>query len=170
MLASSVLLGITLVQVAERRSSVAGAVSWLVMVGLLLALIDWACHRLPHAVVGALLGGGVVQFGLVGLVERDGGPLLRACAAAGVVFAIALTICVVSPSGLGLGDATLSGTIAFFLGWFSWWHVFSGLTLGLLLGTATYGVLWLRRRYHRGLLIPLGPALVFAPVCTILLL
>ncbi|WP_434447652.1 prepilin peptidase [Lentzea sp. E54] len=170
MLASSALLSFALVLVVERRPTSAGAVSWLVIVGLLLSVIDWGCHRLPQPIVAALLGGGVVQFGLTGLVERDTGPLLRAGAAAVVVLAIALTFSWVTPSGLGFGDVTLSATIAFFLGWFSWWHVFAGLTLGLMLGTVTFGVLRVGRRYHRGLMIPLGPALVFAPVCTILLM
>jgi leader peptidase (prepilin peptidase) / N-methyltransferase len=170
MLAASALLSIALAQAAERWPTVAGAISWLVIVGLLLTLIDWTCHRLPHRVVGALLGGGAVQFGLTAVVERDGGPLLRASAAAAVVFAITMTISVVSPAGLGCGDVTLSTTIAFFLGWFGWWHVFAGFFLALVLGVVTFGVLRVRRTYRRGLQIPFGPALVFVPVCTILMM
>lgn len=169
MLAASALLCVTLGWVAERRPSSAGAVSWLVIVGLLLALIDWICHRLPHRVVGALLGGGMTQLGLTGIVQHDAAPLFRASVAAVVVFVIALTIALMSRSGLGVGDVTLSATVAFFLGWFSWWHVVTGLVLALALGVITFGVLRLMRRYHQGLLIPLGPALIFAPVCTILM-
>ncbi|WP_158102920.1 prepilin peptidase [Lentzea kentuckyensis] len=170
MLAASALLSFALAQAAERRPTVVGAVSWLVIVGLLLTLIDWSCHRLPHRVVGTLLGGGTAQFGLTAFVERDGGPLVRAGAAGAVVLAATMTISLASPSGWGAGDVTLSTTIAFFLGWFSWWHVFAGFFLALLLGVVTFGVLRMRRVYRRDLQIPLGPALVFAAVCTILIM
>lgn len=171
MLAASALLSLVLVEVAERQPTAAGAVSWLVIMGLLLALIDWACHRLPQILVGTLLAGGVIQLGLTALGQHDGaGRMLRAGVALAVVFAVAVTMALVSPQGWGAGDVTLSATVAFFLGWFSWWHVAIGLGLALALGTVTFGVLRARRAYWRGLLIPLGPALVFAPVCTILLM
>lgn len=171
MLAASVLLSLVLVEVAERRPAAAGAVSWLAIMGLLLARIDWACHRLPQILVGTLLAGGVIQFGLTALVQHDGaGRMLRAGGALVAVFTVAVTMALVSPQGWGAGDVTLSGTVAFFLGWFSWWHVAIGLGLALALGAVTFGVLRARRAYWRGLLIPLGPALVFAPVCTILLM
>jgi leader peptidase (prepilin peptidase)/N-methyltransferase len=170
MLAASVLLSLFLVEAAERQPATAGAVSWLAIMGLLLALIDWACHRLPQILVGTLLGGGVIQFGLTALVQHDGaGRMLRAGTALVAVFAVAVTMALVSPEGWGAGDVTLSATVAFFLGWFSWWHVTTGLGLALALGAAAFGVLRVRRAYRPGLLIPLGPALVFAPVCTILL-
>ncbi|MCP2243325.1 prepilin peptidase [Lentzea aerocolonigenes] len=170
MLAASALLSVVLVEVAERRPAAAGAVSWLVILGLLLTLIDWACHRLPQVLVGTLLGGGLIQLGLSALVQPDGaGRVLRAVCALAVVFAVAVTMALVSPQGWGAGDVTLAATVAFFLGWFSWWHVVIGLGLALMLGAVTFGVLRLIGVYRRGLLIPFGPALIFAPVCTILL-
>lgn len=171
MLAAGALLSMVLVEVAERRPAVAGAVSWLAIMGLLLALIDWACHRLPQILVGTLLSGGVIQFGFASLAQQDGpGRVLRAGVALVSVFAVAVTMALVSPEGWGAGDVTLAATAGFFLGWFSWWHVIVGLGLALVLGAVTFGVLRARRAYRRGLLIPLGPALVFAPVCTILLM
>lgn len=169
--AASALLSIALVEVAERRPATAGAVSWLVIMGLLLAMIDWASHRLPRVLVGALLGGGVFQLGLAALVLPDGvGRLLQAGAAFATVFTVAVVMALVSTGGLGAGDVALSATLAFFLGWFSWWHVAVGLGLAFGLGAVVFGVLRLRRAYRPGLLIPLGPALVFASVCTILLM
>jgi len=170
MLAASTLLSLVLIEAAERQPATAGAVSWLAIMGLLLALIDWACHRLPQILVGTLLGGGVIQLGLAALVQQDGvGRMLRAGTALAAVFAVAVTMALVSPQGWGAGDVTLSAAVAFFLGWFSWWHVAIGLALALALGAATFGVLRVRRAYRPGLLIPLGSALVFAPVCMILL-
>lgn len=171
MVAASALLSFVLVEVAERRPAAAGAVSWFAIMGLLLARIDWACHRLPQILVGTLLGGGVIQLGLTALAQHDGaGRMLRAGGALAAVLAVAVTMALVSPQGWGAGDVTLSATVAFFLGWFSWWHVAIGLGLALALGAVTFGVLRARRAYRRGLLIPLGPALVYAPICTILLM
>lgn len=171
MLAASVLLGGALAQVAWRLPATAGAVSWLVIVGLLLTVVDWTCHRLPQPVVGLLLAGGVIQFGVTALVRPDSAAhFARAAAATIVVFAIAVTMALMSPGGWGAGDVTLSATVAFFLGWFSWQHVATGLLLAFVLGAATFGVLRARRTCVRGLLIAFGPALVFAPVCTIMLM
>ncbi|MDX3663704.1 prepilin peptidase [Streptomyces sp. ID05-26A] len=171
MLAASALLSLALVEVAERQPAAAGAISWLVIMGLLLTSIDWACHRLPQILVGTLLGGGVIQLGLAALVQHDGaGRVLRAGSALAAVFAVTVTMALVSPQGWGAGDVTLSATVAFFLGWFSWSHVAIGLGLALALGAVTFGVLRARRAYWQGLQIPLGPALVFAPVCTMLLM
>lgn len=166
-LAASALLSVTLIKVAERRPGSAGAVSWLVIVGLLLTLIDWTVHRLPHRVVGALLVGGLAQFVLVGLAQGDPGPLLRAGVAAVVVFVAAMTLYWRS-SGLGFGDVTLSTTMAFYLGWFSWRHVIAGLVVALMVAAVTSLVLLAGRRVRRGQPMALGPALIFAPVCAIL--
>ncbi|HEX8869923.1 MAG TPA: prepilin peptidase [Lentzea sp.] len=171
MLASSTLLGVALAVVARRQPAEAGAVSWLVIMGLLLTLIDWTCHRLPHALVGVLLAGGVIQLGVTGLGSFDGAArLLQAAMATAAVFVIAATMALVAPRGWGLGDVTLSATVAFFLGWFSWWHVAVGLFAAFALGALTFAVLRVRRAYRSGLLIPFGPALVFASVTTILLM
>lgn len=168
-LAASALLSLVSFEAAQRQPATAGAVAWLATVGLLLALIDWTCHRLPHRVVATLFGGGVVQLGLQALVQRDLWPLLRACAATVVVFAAALAVALISPSGLGLGDVTLAATAALFLGWFGWCHVVIGLAAAFVVTLAVLIVLRARRRIRRDQPIALGPALVFAPVCTILL-
>lgn len=166
-LAASVLLCATLAEVAERRPVSAGVVSWLVIVGLLLAFIDWAAHRLPHRMVGALFVGGLVQFAFIGFAQRDAGPLLRAGVAAVVVFMAAMTLYLRS-SELGFGDVTLSTTMALFLGWFSWRHVIVGLVVALMVSAATSLVLLAGRFVRRGQPTALGPALIFAPVCMIL--
>ncbi len=168
-LAAGALLILVLVEVAARRPAAAGALAWLMIVGLVLALIDWSSHRLPHRLVGILLGGGVVQLGLVGLVQRDAWPLLRAGTATVIVLLIVLTLGLISPSGLGLGDVTLSTTMAFFLGWFGWLYVVAGLMSAFLSTGLAMSVLRARRLIPQGQPIALGPALIFAPICVILL-
>lgn len=168
-LAASALLGLVLVEAAARWHTVAGAVAHLTIVGLLLALIDWSSHRLPHRFVALLLGGGVVQLSLVGLVQRDPWPLLRAVTAAAVVLLIVLALGLISPSGLGFGDVTLSTTMAFFLGWFGWLYVVAGLMAAFLSTGLVMSVLRARKLIPQGQPVALGPALIFAPICVILL-
>ncbi|MET8763062.1 prepilin peptidase [Lentzea sp. NPDC004782] len=167
MLAASALLSATLVQATERHPASAGALAWLMIIGLLLTLTDWVSHRLPHRIVGALFSGGTVQFSLSALVQHDIGPLLRAGVAAAAVFAVGLVI-YTSSSGLGFGDVTLSTTMAFFLGWYSWRHVAVSFVLALMIAAVVSLTLIARRRVHRGQPIALGPALIFGAVCTIL--
>jgi leader peptidase (prepilin peptidase) / N-methyltransferase len=169
--AASGLLATSLVKAAERHPMTVGAVSWLAIMGLMLSLIDWASYRLPKVLVGALLAGGSVQFGVAALVLSDGaGRLLRAVVALVSVFAFSMTMALVSPDSWGAGDVTLSATVAFFLGWFSWWHVISGLFLAFAVGAITFGALYAVGAHRRGMVIPLGPALIFASVCVIQLL
>lgn len=170
-LAASGLLGVLLVTVADRHPAVAGALAWLVITGLLLSLIDWASHRLPQVVVGLLLGGGVLEFGVAALVLPDGAKrLLHAAVALALVFVFSLTMALISPGGWGAGDVTLSASVAFFLGWFSWLHVILGLCLAFAFGGAAFGLLRMTRAYRRGMVIPFGPALISASISTILLL
>ncbi|WP_434450183.1 prepilin peptidase [Lentzea sp. E54] len=170
MLATGGLLSGTLVLVAWRLPAVAGAVSWLLIMGLLLSFIDWACHRLPHTLVAVLMAGGLIQCGLTAFSQPGStGRLFRGTGATVLVFAIALMILLATPHGFGAGDVTLSATVAFFLGWFSWWHVVTGPVLAFTLGALAIGILRVRNPSARGLMIPFGPALVFASVGVVVL-
>lgn len=171
MLAASLSLSGVLVYVAWRLAAAAGVVSWLVIMGSLLSFIDWACHRLPHAFVALLLAGGIAHCGLAAFGEPEcAGRLLRAVVAALLIFVVAMVLLLASPGGWGAGDVTLSATVAFFLGWFSWWHVVAGPVLAFTLGVFAVAIMRTRNVSVRGLTIPFGPALVFASVCVIVLL
>ncbi|WP_394617381.1 prepilin peptidase [Lentzea sp. JNUCC 0626] len=167
---ASLLLTVVLIEVAERRQATAGALAWLAIIGLLLSLIDWAHHRLPHRIVGALLAGGSVQLGFAGLVQHDLWPLARAGAAAAAVFAFMFLVHRISPSGLGFGDVTLSTTMAFYLGWFGWPYVAAGLGAAFLSAGIAMCALRVTKLISQGQAIAFGPALIFAPFCVILLL
>ena len=102
--AASGFLCTALTCVATRTPLEASTLSWFVIVGLLLALIDSTIHRLPHRISGALLVGSVVQFSFLALLRSDFDPLLRAGLAAVVVTATGLTVYVGSRQGLGFGS------------------------------------------------------------------
>ena len=117
------------------------------VLGLLLALIDLRCLRLPDPLVAALA---VTAAGPLLLIrpERAGAALL----AAGVVLAAYLVVALLPGRGLGLGDVKLAGALALILGFTGWPVVFTGLLFAHLIGAATAVV---RRRTFA-----FGPALL----------
>ncbi|NUT53519.1 MAG: hypothetical protein HOV94_40460 [Saccharothrix sp.] len=169
LLAASVFLSGSLIYVVHMvPTAMTTVVTWLVILGLLLALIDWGCHRLPHRVVGALLTGGMAQFGVIGLLRHDAGPLVRAGLAALLVFVIGLAIYLRLQVSLGFGDVTLAAAVGAHLGWFGWHYVLPGLTAGLVFAATTTLVLLAFRRIRRGDHVALGPSLIAGAVYTIL--
>ncbi|USX56438.1 prepilin peptidase [Lentzea sp. HUAS12] len=171
MLVTGLMLSCMLAYVAWQQAEVAGVVAWLVIMGSLLSYVDWACHRLPHALVAVLLAGGVAQCGLLAAGQVDGvGRLSRAGVAALLVFLSALATWLASPGGWGGGDVTLTATLAYFLGWFGWAHVLIGLLIAFCLGMLAFVLMHARDRTTRGAVIPFGPALVFSSAGVVVLL
>ncbi|WP_394620153.1 prepilin peptidase [Lentzea sp. JNUCC 0626] len=148
--------------VAARVPSFAAPVSWLLITGMVLASVDWTCHRLPHRVTGLLICGGVALLGLVGV-----GQLIRSVAALTVVFACGITVHLLSRRALGLGDVTLAAAVALFLGWFSWRHVAAGISVALLITAITTATLWAAHLTRAGCGVALGPGLIFGSVYVI---
>lgn len=169
LLSAGAFLSATLIYVIRVVPSAAAAVvAWMVILGFLLALIDWSCHQLPHRVVAVLLAGGLVQFGVIGVAERSVGPFARAGAAAVVVFVVWFVIYLRLRADLGFGDVTLAATFAAFLGWFGWRYVLFGLTAGLVLAAISNLALLASRRIKSRDRTALGPALIVGSIYTIL--
>lgn len=168
--AASSFLCTALTCVATRTPLEASALSWFLIVGLLLALIDSTIHRLPHRISGALLVGSVVQLSFLALLQSDFDPLLRAGLAAVVVTAAGLTVYVGSRQGLGFGDVVLLAPIAFVLGWFGWPQLFMGLMSAFVIAAVSMRVLRACRVTRRGDTLALGPLLIASAVGAILLL
>ncbi|MEU7478887.1 prepilin peptidase [Lentzea sp. NPDC042327] len=167
--AASGLLGAALACVAVHAPLEASALSWFVMVGLLLALIDLTVHRLPHPINGALLAGSVIQLSFLALLRSDFDPLLRAGLAAVVVTTAGFAVYVGSRQGLGFGDVVLLAPIAFVLGWFGWNQLFAGLMSAFLLAAVSMRLLRASRAGRRGDALALGPFLIISAVGAILL-
>lgn len=169
LLSAGLFLSTALIYVTRMVPSAAVAVvAWMVILGFLLALIDWSCHRLPHRVVAVLLAGGLIQFSVIGVVQRSVGPLARAGAAAVVVFVVWFVIYLRLRADLGFGDVTLAATFAAFLGWFGWRYVLFGLTTGLVLAAISNLALLTSRRINSHDRTALGPALIVGSIYTIL--
>ncbi|MEU4476601.1 A24 family peptidase [Micromonospora sp. NPDC023966] len=138
-------------------------------VGLVLALVDLICLRLPDPLVGAAaLGGGL---GLVGaaLVTGTPGRLPAALAGAAVSFAGYVLLAVLPRSRVGFGDVKLAAALGLPLGWLGW----PALGLGLLLPHVLNGVVVLALlaagRVRRDTAVPFGPAILAGAWLAVLL-
>ncbi|WP_316959673.1 A24 family peptidase [Streptomyces sp. TRM68367] len=135
---------------------------WLVLapVGVLLAAVDFAAHRLPDVVTLPLAATALVLLAVAELLPQSGGSwttaLLGSLALGTGYFALFL----INPAGIGFGDVKLALGLGAALGWYGWDILLVGTFAGLLFG-ALYGVgLILARRANRKTAIPFGPFLI----------
>jgi leader peptidase (prepilin peptidase)/N-methyltransferase len=120
--------------------------------GLLLAMIDLGCLRLPDRLVGVLaLIGGIP----LALLAPD--RIVPALSAGLLVGAAYLAIALLPGRGLGLGDVKLGAALAFLLGFAGWPAVAVCLGTAHLLNGAIATWLLVTRRARP---IPFGPALL----------
>ncbi|MFG3706867.1 prepilin peptidase [Micromonospora sp. NPDC047670] len=136
--------------------------------GLVLAVVDLACLRLPDPLVRAAAL--VVVGGLAGAALSIGAPerLFAAAAGAALSFAGYVLLALLPGSRLGFGDVKLAAVLGLPLGWLGW----SPLALGLLLPHLLNGVVVLALlaagRVRRDTPLPLGPALLAGAWLTVL--
>jgi leader peptidase (prepilin peptidase) / N-methyltransferase len=128
--------------------------------GLLLAMIDMRCLRLPDPLVAAL--GVVIAAPLTAAAAATGDPgrLGRALLAAALSFTAYLLIAIGSNGGLGFGDVKLAGVLGFALGFAGWPAVVAGLALPHLINGPIALYLMASGRAGRHRALPLGPALL----------
>jgi leader peptidase (prepilin peptidase)/N-methyltransferase len=117
----------------------------------LLTVIDLREHRLPHGIV--LPGYGAAALGLATAVAqgRDIWPAL-ACGLGGIIVFGVLAV----TGGMGMGDVTLAGLLAFAAGLVSPAIAFSALLVALVLGAVAAVV---AARQSRSA-VPFGPFLL----------
>ncbi|ANS70776.1 type IV peptidase [Streptomyces lincolnensis] len=146
-------------------------VVWLLLVpaGVLLAVVDFAVHRLPDIVT---LPFAVITLALLGaatlLPGTDGRwttALLGSFALGGSYFVLFL----LTPRSFGFGDVKLALALGGVLGWYGWAIVMIGTFAGYLFG-ALYGIaLILAGRASRTSRIPFGPFLLAGAFAGVLL-
>ncbi|MFG1880817.1 prepilin peptidase [Micromonospora sp. NPDC049102] len=130
------------------------------VVGLVLAVVDLACLRLPDPLVAA--AGTLALGGLTGAALLAGTPARLVGALVGGVLAGAahVLLALLPRSRLGFGDVKLAAVLGLPLGWLGR----DALLTGLLLAHLLHGVLVLgllaTRRVRPNTLLPLGPALL----------
>jgi leader peptidase (prepilin peptidase)/N-methyltransferase len=123
--------------------------------GLLLAIIDLRCLRLPDRLVGAL----AITAGLPAAVLQPEG-IGRALLAAGAVLTAYLAVAVLPRGGLGLGDVKLAAALGLILGFAGWPAVLAGVLVPHLINGPIALFLLVTGRAGRRRPLPFGPALL----------
>ncbi|MFJ7073430.1 prepilin peptidase [Streptomyces sp. NPDC098781] len=115
-------------------------VVWLVLatVGVLLAVVDFAAHRLPDALTLPLAAAALVLLGGASVVPGAGGSWTSALLGSLLLGACYLMLFLIS-HGFGFGDVKLALSLGAVLGWYGWAIVLIGTFAGYLLG-ALYGI------------------------------
>ncbi|WP_176738612.1 prepilin peptidase [Micromonospora pallida] len=140
----------------------------LAVLGVLLAVIDVACHRLPDSLALPALTVTPVLLGVVALTTgqwADWRRGLLGCLAVGLV----LTGLVLLPGGgFGFGDAKVGALLGWYLGWLSWDTVILGLVLPWALNVPVLLALLAARRVRWRTKLPFGPALLGGALLSVL--
>jgi len=136
------------------------AYAWFAALGLLLAFIDAAVHRLPNLLTAAWVAGTLGGLILPAALESRWDDWLRA-----LVGGIALTVAfglvaLVRSRAVGWGDVKAAATAGVALAWLGWGAILQGLMLTFALAFGYTVVLLVRGRAGRATRIPLGPFLV----------
>lgn len=132
----------------------------LALAGTVLSIVDVEHHRLPDRMIGSAAVAAVTVFLLVAACEDHWSALGRGVAAAALVLVVLSAVVLISPRGVGFGDAKLGALVAGCLGWRSWSAVADGLALGILAAGRAAVALLAARRTDRATHIPLGPFLL----------
>lgn len=103
---------------------------------LAISVIDLEHFLVPNRILIATLAVGAPLLLVAGLTEREPSDLVGAGLGAVVAFLFLLVINLVYPRGMGMGDVKLAFVLGLYLGFLDLGHVFLGLFLGFLLGSA----------------------------------
>lgn len=137
-------------------------------VGLaLLITVDLAEHRLPDALTAATAGWLALCWLICCFAGDPWVHLGRALLASAVLGAGFLLLALITPGGIGLGDAKLAAVLGLLLGWFGWPQVLVGVLGAFLLGGLFAVALLLTRRASGRTAIAFGPWLVAGAVLSL---
>jgi leader peptidase (prepilin peptidase)/N-methyltransferase len=139
------------------------------ILGILLAVIDLRCLRLPDPLVGLLAAATVLPLSVGALLTGEPSRLGRAVVAALLGGTLYLIIAVLPGAGLGLGDVKLAAVLGFTLGFVGWPALAAGLVVPHLINGPIALALLLTRRAQRRTALPLGPALLTGALVGVLL-
>jgi leader peptidase (prepilin peptidase) / N-methyltransferase len=128
--------------------------------GVLLAVIDLACKRLPHVLVFPAIWVTAVLLAAVAAATGDWDRWLRAALASLILGLLFFALYLVPGQGLGFGDVKLAFLLGLFLGWVGWRAVLLGALLPWLINAPVALGLLLARRVGRKSALPFGPALL----------
>ncbi|HVV12101.1 prepilin peptidase [Amycolatopsis sp.] len=145
------------------------AYSWLAMVSVPLATIDWAIRRLPTTLILTGAGGMITLLCVTAGLDHDLAALLRALTGTVVILALYGALYVAIPGQFGGGDLRLGGLLGCALAWLGW----TTLATGTLSGWVAAALALLVQRAAGGrsasnASLPLGPFLIIGAFAAVL--
>lgn len=143
-------------------------VAFLGVLGVALATIDLAVHRLPDRLTLPAYPATVALLVAAALVERDGAALVRSLLAGAALLGGYLVLALLRAGGLGGGDVKLAGLVGLALGWWGWPTVLWGAALGFVLSAAASLALLALRRVRRQDAVAFGPFLLGGALLAVL--
>jgi leader peptidase (prepilin peptidase)/N-methyltransferase len=140
----------------------------LALLGVALAAIDLAVHRLPDRLTLRAYPPLIALLAVAAVAEGTPARLGTALAAGAVTALAYLVLVLIRPDQLGLGDVKLAGLLGIALGWFGWRAALVGSTLAFV-GCALAGIcLLVTKRGRLTSAVPLGPFMVTGTVAVVL--
>jgi leader peptidase (prepilin peptidase)/N-methyltransferase len=166
--ATAILLGALAARV--HPGLVLAAACWLAVCAVPLAFVDAAVRRLPDRLTIPAYAGTAALLLLAAAVSGPWSPLPRAALGGLALAGFYLLLVVISPSGMGLGDAKLAASLGTLLAWFGWRMLIAGGFAGFLLAGLYAGALLLSGRATSKQHIPFGPFMIAGAVLALLAL
>jgi leader peptidase (prepilin peptidase)/N-methyltransferase len=166
--ATAILLGALAARV--HPGLVLAAACWLAVCAVPLAFVDAAVRRLPDRLTIPAYAGTAALLLLAAAVSGSWSPLPRAVLGGLALAGFYLLLVVISPSGMGLGDAKLAASLGTLLAWFGWRVLIAGGFAGFLLAGLYAGALLLSGRATSKQHIPFGPFMIAGAVLALLAL
>lgn len=145
------------------------ALCWVAAVGVALAFIDIAVHRLPDRLTLAAFAGAFALLAVAALADGRFGQFRTALVCALAIAGFYLILVLISPAGMGLGDGKAAFSIGIATGWFGWTVAFLGTAAGFLFAGIYAAALLVLRRAGRKDHIPHGPFMYAGALLAVLL-
>jgi len=122
-----------------------------------LAIIDLETHTLPNQILFPTYIAGMLFLVADGVLSRHHGAILRALLGMILLGLFYLSLNLIYPEGMGMGDVKLAGLLGLFLGYLSWGILLVGALSAFLLGGLFSLGLVIFRGANRKSGIPFGP-------------
>ncbi|OAE02518.1 prepilin peptidase [Arthrobacter sp. OY3WO11] len=135
---------------------------FLAILGVQLSRIDIELHLLPNPLVLILLAGGFLLLLMPGFLNTQADDLLRAALGALILFTGYLTLGLLSPGAIGMGDVKLAAPVGLYLGYLGWSHLLYGGLLGFILNGVVTALLLSRKGRKKASEVAHGPSMLGA--------
>ncbi|MBT8225648.1 MAG: prepilin peptidase [Dactylosporangium sp.] len=164
-----ILAALVLSMLAMRAPSgwVLAAWIWWALLGIALALIDTAVHRLPDPLTTAATGGVGLVLTAEAITSGEVDPLIRALACAAGL-ALVYLVAILAPGGMGRGDGALAVSIGLLLGRISVPAVVLATVLTAGLAGAWTALGRIRGRLGGSDAVALGPHMIIGALVALL--